>query len=57
MTTKGDKVKAIRNIEKEEDIHTLLYEILPELGFKDVYITHERGNKSERGALCFGDSN
>jgi energy-coupling factor transporter ATP-binding protein EcfA2 len=49
MTTKEDKIKAIRNIEKEEDIHTLLYEILPELGFKDVYITHERGNKSERG--------
>ena len=49
MRTKEDKVKAIRNIENEEDIHTLLYEILPELGFKDVYITHERGNKSERG--------
>jgi len=49
MTTKEDKVRAIRNIENEVDIHTLLCEILPELGFKDVYITHERGNKSERG--------
>lgn len=49
MKSKEDKIKAIRNIESEEEIHTLLYEILPELGFKDVYITHERGNKSERG--------
>jgi len=48
-TTKDDKIKAIREIAKEEDIHDLLYEILPELGFKDVYITHERGNKSENG--------
>jgi hypothetical protein len=49
MTTKEDKIKAIRSIEQEQDIHYLLFEILPELGFKDVYITHERGNKSERG--------
>jgi len=47
--TKEEKLKIIQNIEKEEDIHRLLSELLPEMGFKDVHITHERGNKSEQG--------
>lgn len=48
-TTREDKLAIIRNIEKEEDIHELLFELLPEMGFNDVLITHERGNKSEQG--------
>jgi hypothetical protein len=48
-TTKEDKLAIIRNIDKETDIHTLLSELLPEMSFKDVHITHERGNKSEQG--------
>ncbi|MDR2835869.1 MAG: NACHT domain-containing protein [Bacteroidales bacterium] len=47
--TQEDKLAKIRNIGKETDIHILLSELLPEMGFKDVYITHERGNKSEDG--------
>jgi len=49
MITKDEKLKVLRSIEKEEEIHLLLNEILPELGFKDVHITHERGNRSENG--------
>jgi len=47
--TKEDKLTRIRNIQREEDIHELLSELLPEMGFNDVHITHERGNKSEQG--------
>ena len=49
ITSKEEKLNLLRNLKKEEDIHTLLYEILPEMGFQDVYITHERGNRSENG--------
>jgi len=48
-TKKEDKLAIIKNIDKETDIHNLLSELLPEMGFKDVHITHERGNKSEDG--------
>lgn len=44
-----DKLDLIKGISKETDIHTLLSELLPEMGLNNVIITHERGGKSEDG--------
>lgn len=49
MKSKFDKIKYLSEIKKEIEIHTLLEEILPELGFSDVKITHEKGNRPEFG--------
>jgi len=49
MLTKQEKLKFISSIKKETDIHELLYELLPEMGFSDVLITHEKGNEPEYG--------
>lgn len=46
---KEEKLDILRNIQQETEIHTLLEELLPEMGFQHVYVTHERGNKSEDG--------
>ena len=46
---KQEKLAQIQSINKEEEIHALLEELLPEMGFKDVTITHERGNTNEDG--------
>ncbi|MEN9919846.1 MAG: hypothetical protein RL662_2282 [Bacteroidota bacterium] len=43
------KINSIHELKKEEDIHLLLEELLPEMGFNDVTITHERGNRPEDG--------
>lgn len=51
MATKNkqDKLYYLHDIKREVDIHSLLAEILPKLGFKDVAITHEKGNMPENG--------
>ncbi len=49
MKSKTEKLKFLSEIKKETEIHTLLEEILPELGFFDVKITHEKGNRPEFG--------
>lgn len=46
---KNEKLDFLHNIKKEIDIHSLLAEVLPKLEFKDVVITHERGNMPENG--------
>jgi len=49
MKTKVDKLSFLHNLNKEVDLHELLEELLPEMGFKDVKITHEKGNRPEFG--------
>ena len=49
MKSKIEKLDYLHNLKKETDIHILLEELLPEMGFKDVKITHEKGNKPEYG--------
>lgn len=51
MATKNkqDKLYYLHDIKREVDIHSLLAEILPKLGFKNVAITHEKGNMPENG--------
>lgn len=51
MATKNkqEKLSFLHNIKKEVEIHSLLEEVLPKLGFKDVTIAHERGNAPENG--------
>lgn len=49
MKNKIQKLQLINSLKKEEDIHILLEELLPEMGYNDVEITHERGNKPEDG--------
>lgn len=51
MATKNkqDKLYYLHDIKREVDIHSLLAEILPKLDFKDVAITHEKGNMPENG--------
>ena len=49
MKNKTEKLNVLHSLKKEENIHTLLEELLPEIGYQDVEITHERGNKPEDG--------
>jgi DNA polymerase III delta prime subunit len=49
MNTKQDKLEFLKNLKKETDIHLILEELLPEMGFHDVKVTHEKGNKPEFG--------
>lgn len=49
MKSKQDKLNFLHSISKEVEIHTLLEELLPEMGFEDVKVTHEKGNKPEYG--------
>lgn len=49
MTTKEEKLNIIKSFKKESEIHTLLEELLPTMGFDDVTLTHERGNAPENG--------
>jgi hypothetical protein len=44
-----DKLARIQNIDKETDLHEILLELLPKLGYQDVTLTHERGNNPEMG--------
>ncbi len=49
MKNKSEKLEFLHSLKKEENIHELLEELLPEMGFSDVIVTHERGNKPEDG--------
>jgi GTPase SAR1 family protein len=44
-----DKISRLKSFKKETDIHDLLDELLPKMGYNDVTITHERGNAPEYG--------
>ena len=45
MKNKTEKQEYFNTIKKETDIHMILEELLPEMGFSDVKVTHEKGNK------------
>jgi len=45
----SEKKRKIESLPSEADIHELLYELLPEMGYDDTTITHERGNLPENG--------
>lgn len=49
MKSKQDKLDFLHSITKEVEIHSLLEELLPEMDFEDVKVTHEKGNKPEYG--------
>lgn len=49
MKSKQEKLNFLTSIKKETEIHTILEELLPEMGFSDVKVTHEKGNKPEFG--------
>ncbi len=49
IVNRDEKIKFLHDIANEEEIHSLLEEILPSIGFKDVQITHEKGNAPENG--------
>lgn len=49
MKSKEEKLNFLASIKKETEIHTILEELLPEMGFSDVKVTHEKGNKPEFG--------
>ena len=49
MNTKQDKINFIQGLEDESKIHELLEELLPEMGYSDVRVTHEKGSSSEYG--------
>ena len=49
MKNKTEKQEYFNTIKKETDIHMILEELLPEMGFSDVKVTHEKGNKPEFG--------
>ena len=44
-----DKQDKLKNISKETEIHILLRELLKEMKYNDVEITHEKGNVPEYG--------
>ncbi|MDV3473597.1 hypothetical protein CMU02_16845 [Elizabethkingia anophelis] len=44
-----EKIQKLSSISKETDIHELLYELLPNMGYSNTQITHERGNVPEYG--------
>jgi len=49
MKSKQEKIDYVHSLKKEEDIHSLLEELLPEMGYIDVNLTHERGSRPENG--------
>lgn len=46
---KTEKQEKIKNTKKEADLHEILMDLLPKMGYKDVTLTHERGNNPEMG--------
>ncbi|MCR5862702.1 NACHT domain-containing protein [Flavobacterium sp. J372] len=44
-----EKINKLQNISKETEIHELLKELLPYMGYQNVTITHESGNVPEYG--------
>lgn len=49
MKSKLEKLEFLNSFKKETDIHLLLEDLLPEMGYTDVKVTHEKGNKPEFG--------
>ena len=49
MKSKEEKLNYLASIKKETAIHSILEELLPEMDFSDVKVTHEKGNKPEFG--------
>ena len=49
MKNKEEKLEQIRLIKSEKEIHILLDELLPEMGYGNVKVTHEKGNAPEFG--------
>lgn len=49
ISNKQEKLDYLHDLAREVDIHSVLEEVLPSLGFNDVHITHERGNAPENG--------
>lgn len=47
--TRTEKLEKIQGLEKESDLHEILLDLLPKLGYQDVTLTHERGNNPEMG--------
>lgn len=56
--SKEEKLQILKEINRETDIHSLLADLLPEMGLKNVIVTHERGGKSEDGkdVICSYDN-
>lgn len=44
-----EKIEALKKVKNEEEIHNLLAELLPFMGYGQTFITHERGNAPENG--------
>jgi hypothetical protein len=44
-----DKIDKIQDIASESELHDLLMDLLPKMGYSDVTLTHERGNLPENG--------
>lgn len=44
-----DKLQKLKDIPRETDIHSLLFDLLTQMKYKDVQITHENGNVPEYG--------
>lgn len=49
MKNRAEKIEQIKKLTPETAIHSLLEELLHEMGLSDIFITHERGGKSEDG--------
>lgn len=49
-----EKKEKIENIQKETEIHELLYDLLKNMGYENVQITHENGNVPEYGKDLIG---
>ncbi|PTT40701.1 hypothetical protein DBR28_05300, partial [Chryseobacterium sp. HMWF028] len=49
-----DKLSKLQEIKKETDIHEILYDLLPAMGYSNVEITHENGNVPEYGKDLIG---
>lgn len=49
MKSRQEKLNYLASIKKKTEIHTILEELLPEMYFSDVKVTHEKGNKPEFG--------
>jgi hypothetical protein len=46
---RNEKHEKIVRLPKEDDIHDILMDLLPQMGYEDVTLTHERGNSPEMG--------
>ena len=46
---KKEKYERIQKIEQESDLHEILMDLLPKMGYQDATLTHERGNNPEMG--------